>query len=311
MGRDTEGHRTIAAVERFGDYRLLRPLREGGMASVWLAERAGERVALKRVRPELARSDELRRMLLEEARVAARVVHPNVVRILEVGEVDRTPYLAMEHVDGVTWAELLDGAPEPAPIAHVVRIASLVAEGLHAAHEARDASGASLELVHRDVSPPNVMISRAGEVKLIDFGIARARGRAIETSEGTLKGRFRYLAPEQVTRGAVDRRTDVYALAMVTWEALTKQRYLDGSLEVEILLMARHPRPRPPSRLRASIDSAIDRALLEALAPSIDERTPTARALAEALLAACPLARSVSAAELARGIAGEVSSTER
>ena len=250
------------------------------MATVWGALRDGEPVAIKVVRDGFAQDEQLRRLLLDEARLVARVDHPNICRFLEIVEGAR-PALIMERVDGPTLAAVLDarGAlPEP----EARRIAAQVARGLHAAHEARGRFGRSLGLVHRDVSPSNVMLTVDGVAKLIDFGVARAREHAIQTSAGTLKGKLRYLAPEQVTRQPVDRRTDVYALGIVLWEMLTGQRYLDGRSDVEVLLQARSPRRRPPS-LFASVSDELAATVLKALAVRPGARFPTAATLASEL----------------------------
>jgi len=285
----------MAEAKQFGAYRVLERLHAGGMATVFLAERGGERVALKIVHSKYGEDATFRRMLFEEARVASRVAHPNVVRLLEVGSHAGTAFLAMEYVDGADLAQVLDARSEPLPIDAAVAIAIAAAEGLHAAHEATDEDGSPLELVHRDVSPGNVMVARDGAIRLIDFGVARARGRAIKTSAGTLKGKFSYMSPEQVSGQELDRRTDVYALSIVLWECLTGRRYLDARHEVEILMLARHPRPSPPSALRAGVPAALDAAVLRGLAPRAAERFESAAAFRDALRGALPSARDVPA----------------
>ncbi|MCB9593584.1 MAG: serine/threonine protein kinase [Sandaracinaceae bacterium] len=285
-------------MRRIGDWRLVSRLHDGGMAQVWLAQRGDEpAVVLKLVHERFAEDAKLREMLEEEARIAAKVTHPNVIRILEVDEVDEIPYLVMERCDGRTLAALLT-ASVTFPVPEAVAIARDTARGLHAAHEAIGADGRPLELVHRDVSPSNVMLGYDGVVKIIDFGIAWARGRAIKTSAGTVKGKFRYIAPEALTGQTVDRRFDLYALGIVLWELLTGRRYFDAKNEVDVLMMARSPRWIPARTLRADVPEALDAVLRRALAARAADRYPTGAELADALTAAVPEATAVTPAAL-------------
>ena len=265
-----------------GGWRLVRRLGAGGMATVWAAEHDGRSAALKIPRVRFATDGELRAMLLDEVRMARCVSHENVCRVFDMVQRPRLA-IVMELLDGSTLAQRLE-AGGALPLPDAVRLAVAVARGLHAAHEALDERGRRLELVHRDVSPSNVMLTSTGP-KLIDFGIARARDRAVETSAGTLKGKLAYLAPEQVTRQPVSVRTDVYALGIVLWEMLTGRRYFDARNEVEVLLMARSPRPRPPSVHTLDLMPELDSVVLRALAPRPRDRFESAAALADALAA--------------------------
>lgn len=293
--------------DKLGGYEIVAPLRAGGMATLFLARRTGaagfsRMVAIKLVHPHLATDRTFVSMLVDEALLAVRVRHPNVVHIEELGEAEIGHYIVMEHVHGVSLALLLDRlatsgrrmGPELA-----VHLAVQVADGLHTAHDTRGDDGARLELVHRDVSPSNVMIARTGHVKLIDFGIAKAKGRAVQTSGGAIKGTFRYMSPEQAAGGIVDRRSDVFSLGIVLWEMLTGRRLYDGTEEVEILLQARDPEIVAPSTLVGSLPPELDRAVMAALASRVTERPQTARELRRMLVDAVPEAARLDAEDVA------------
>ncbi|MFO0712654.1 MAG: protein kinase [Sandaracinus sp.] len=292
---------------RIGEYEVLAPLRTGGMAALYLGRRAGaagftKPVAIKVIHPHLAKDPSFIRMFLDEARLSARIQDPNVVHVEDLGEADGMFYLAMEYVLGVPLSALLarlvqGGIPLEIPIA--CAIAMRVADGLHAAHELRDEHGHALEVVHRDVSPQNVLLSESGHVKLIDFGVARARGRLQETEAGELKGKVRYMSPEQAFGRPIDRRTDVYALGIVLWEMLVQRRYIEGDNDMEALDLARAPVLRAPSSLRPEISAPLDAVLVSALAPALDARFETALALRRAIANAVPDALRVEPSDLA------------
>ena len=222
----------LAAGSHVGGYEIVAPLRAGGMASLYLARRIGPAgfsrpVAIKVVHAHLASDRAFVEMFLDEARLSARIIHPNVVHVEELGEAGGSFFLAMEYVHGTSLSVFLGRLVESrrmlAPEA-ACAIAMKVADGLHAAHEAKDEQGEPLQVIHRDVSPQNVLIGLDGHVKLIDFGVAKARGRMQQTEAGSLKGKLRYMAPEQAWGRAIDRRIDVYALGVVLWETLTARR---------------------------------------------------------------------------------------
>jgi serine/threonine protein kinase len=205
-------------------YRTLLTLAVGGMGQVDLAVRREgnfERLfAIKRLRPELSSDVEVRSMFLDEARIAGLVRHPNVVSIVDVGEDDSGPLAVMEFVDGISVAELLAKSDvHPLPLDLALRIAREVAEGLHAAHELRSADGAPLELVHRDVSPQNILLGFDGIARVTDFGVAKALGRVSQTSTGVLKGKLGYISPEQLRFEEPDRRADLFALGVVLFSS--------------------------------------------------------------------------------------------
>src|SRR5688500_5151049 len=225
------------------------------MATLYLGQRSGaagfaKNVAIKVVHPHLSDDPQFVRMFVDEALLSARIQHPNVAHVEELGEAEGTYFLVMEFVHGVSLSSLIRAlarrkrriAPELA-----VAIAIQVADGLHAAHETRGPNGEHLGVVHRDVSPQNVLLSYTGHVKLIDFGIAKAEGRTQSTAAGSIKGKFRYMSPEQALGRTVDRRSDVYALGIVLWEMLTGRNCFDGTNDLLVLDKVRNPQIEPPS----------------------------------------------------------------
>ncbi len=242
--------------------------------------------AIKVIHPHMSEDWQFVRMFVDEALISVRLRHPNVVRVDELGEEDDVYYLVMEYVHGCSLAQLLramatEGRRMRPDIA--LWIAREVAAGLHAAHEMTGHDGALLGVVHRDVSPQNVLLSSHGQVKLLDFGIAKARDRADRTETGVIKGKLRYMAPEQATGRDIDRRVDIYALGVVLWEMLTMRRYIEARNDAEVLRKVQSPDLVPPSFRAEGIDSRIDDVVLEALAVSPERRSPTAAALAQRL----------------------------
>jgi serine/threonine protein kinase len=291
---------------RLGPYEIIAPLRAGGMATLFLGRRVGPRgfarhVAIKVVHAHLASDPGFVDMFLDEARLAARIQHPNVVHTEELGEEDGTYFLAMEYVHGCSLAQFLMRliqqnrglAPEVA-----VHIAMKVADGLHAAHEVKDDQGKPLAVVHRDVSPQNVLLAYDGQVKLIDFGVAKTAAKSRETTGTSLKGKIRYMAPEQAWGRAVDRRTDVYALAIVLWEALTHRRLFVADDDFAALERVRSPVVAAPSTHAQWIASGLDTAVLTALAVDPAARFQTAQAFRRALGGCCPKAVAVEPDDL-------------
>jgi serine/threonine protein kinase len=289
---------------RLGRYELLGVLGRGGMATVHLARREGraELLAIKVVHDEHRHDRNFVRMLLDEARVCACIRHPNVVEVLELGEARGVPYLVMEYIDGVRLVDVMR-----AFVAHgrtlevdvVAAIASRIASGLHAAHEGRDEEGRPLEIVHRDVSPHNVLITSAGEVKLIDFGIARAVRRLAVTEPGSVKGKVAYLSPEQIAGHAIDRRSDIFALGIVTWELLTMRRLFHTDSHAITLMRIREGRFPPARTYRPELPAAIDDVLAMALARDPSARFQSAAAFRRAFRAACPALPAVTDARIA------------
>ncbi|MBL8678917.1 MAG: serine/threonine protein kinase [Myxococcales bacterium] len=261
-----------STVERLGRYELLGEIASGGMATVYLGRVTGAKgfqrlVAIKRLHPHLEGEEEFVSMFLDEARLAAKIRHPNVVGTLDV-EDDEHLYLVMEYVEGDRLLALLRHSAktgEKIPPAVAVRISMDTLAGLHAAHELTDDDGSPLGLVHRDVSPQNILISVDGSVKLVDFGIAKASARLSVTRDGQLKGKIAYMAPEQTKRSEIDRRVDVFAMGIITWEMLTAKKLFNGESDVEVLnqlLFEPIPRLREVApTVPASLDSVVSRAL--------------------------------------------------
>jgi ABC-type multidrug transport system ATPase subunit len=303
---------TPARTGERGRYAIHDEIASGGMASVHLGKMQGpfgfsSTVAIKRLHATLARDPEFVAMFLDEARLASRVRHPNVVPVLDVYAEEGELSLVMEYVDGESLARLWKltherSAPIPVPIA--VAIAASVLHGLHAAHEACDEQGAPLGLVHRDVSPQNVIVGSDGVARVIDFGIAKAESRSNVSREGQLKGKLPYMAPEQIQRGVVNRRTDVYGASVLLWELLAGERLFDGEAEGMILGRILDDEVPAPSTLRAGVPAELDAITLRGLARDQEQRFESARALALELEKVVRPATTVEVGEWVESLAG-------
>jgi len=243
-------------------------------------------VVVKRILPNLTENPRFLRLFLDETRIAARLSHPNIARIHELGEVGDTWYVAMELVQGKDLRHLLKRAREqggsvPVPVA--LFIAQQTALALAYAHGLKDASGKSLKVVHRDVSPHNIVVSSEGAVKLIDFGVARAANKSVHTASGILKGKFPYMAPEQANGRKVDARTDVFALGIVLWEMLALRPLFRQKTDSATLKAVRACAVDPPSSIDPIVPKSVDRIVMKALSKKPDDRYPTADAMREAL----------------------------
>lgn len=289
------------APTRVGRYEIVGTLGQGGMAAVYLARTRGpagfqKLFAIKKVHAHLASDRQFASMFLDEARIAAALHHPNIAHVFELGEDQGSYFLAMEYLLGDHLGAVerqLIQLKKPAPIDVMARIVALAAEGLHHAHDAADELGQPLHIVHRDVSPQNIFVTYAGHVKLTDFGVAKATSNEVRTDTGTVKGKFAYMAPEQALGRAVDRRTDVFALGVVLWEAITLQRLFRSPTDAETLLKVTQCDVSPPSSRRAEIPPELDRIVLRCLAREPADRFATAGELAhelEAFLAPRPRA---------------------
>ncbi len=261
------------------------------MASVHLARREGDggfvrTVAIKRLHPLLARDPELVNMLIDEARLTSRIRHINVASTLDVAVGDGEVFVVMEYVDGESLARILEavrasGRAVPPPIA--AAIAKGILSGLHAAHEATGEDGRLLGLVHRDVSPQNVLIGVDGIPRLVDFGIAKAAGRLQTTRKGEIKGKLSYMSPEQVRGREVDRRSDVFAASIVLWEMLSGRRLFDATTEAEAMIAILERPISAPSELGAFVSSDLETILLRGLSRDPDRRYDDARSMALAI----------------------------
>ncbi|MEM9488208.1 MAG: serine/threonine-protein kinase, partial [Myxococcota bacterium] len=271
---------------KLGDYEILRDLESGGMGTVSLARKRGaggfeKLFAIKVMRRELRELDAVRQMFLDEAQLLARIAHSAVAQVYDFGEHDGSLYLVMEYVEGVNVRDLIDCAPPPAVSARVVAAAC---RGLHAAHELSDLAGTPMNVVHRDVSPENLMLTFDGRVKVLDFGIALMRDRRAPATEfGAIKGKPPYLAPEQVTNQTIDRRTDVFAAGIVLHELITGEPVFRGDSVFAVARAIELAPIAPPSQLRGALPDGLDQAVLRALARAPDDRYPTALAMAEEL----------------------------
>lgn len=282
---------TIPAPLRLGPYELVRRLATGGMAEVYLARRAGphgfqKTVAVKRILPQFARDTDFVAMFVDEARVCARLGHPNIVQVFDFGEQDGELYMAMEYVDGTTGARLIRaaaGQAEELPLDACLHIVLSILHALEYAHSARDDDGKPLSLVHRDVSPGNVLIDRTGAVKLTDFGIARAAEIERRTDAGQLKGKLGYMSPEQVVGRELDARSDIFTLGIVFAEMLILRPLFSGGKELDVLLRIRDADLSAIDRAGARVPDDVRAVLFKALARDPNLRWPTAGAFAEAL----------------------------
>jgi serine/threonine-protein kinase len=268
-------------VERIGRYELIAEIASGGMATVYLARLSGvggfqRNVALKRLHPHLAQDHEFIQMFLDEARLAASIHHPNVVPILDVDEDPGGHFLVMDYVEGDTFATLLsraalDGKQVPREIS--MRIIVDMLSGLHAAHELTDEEGHLLGLVHRDVSPQNILCGTDGVTRITDFGVARAASRLSATRAGQLKGKLAYMAPEQVGGDEdIDRRADVFSAGVVLWEALALKRLFKASNEAATLQRVLNDQIVSPRELSTDVPEAVAEVCLRALRRPLDER---------------------------------------
>lgn len=264
----------------FGKYYLLEQIGAGGMAEVFRAKAFGvegfERlVAVKRILPSVAADHEFIRMLIDEAKLAVQLNHANIAQILDLGMVDDSYYIALEHVHGRDLRTLFERCRQqgsPMPIAQACFIAMKICEGLDYAHNKRDYAGHDLQLVHRDVSPQHVLVSFDGEVKLIDFGVARAAGKGAKTQADILRGKAGYMSPEQVLGIVVDRRSDVFACGIVLYELLTGERLFVGETDFSTREKVRNVEILPPSTFHRGVGNELERIVLKALAKDPEER---------------------------------------
>ncbi len=265
---------------QIGRYDLLHRIGHGGMATVYLGRAVGtagfeKLVAVKVIHPHLANEPDFVEMFLDEARIAARIRHPNVVETLDLGREGDAFFMVMEFVEGDTLATLLRelrSAGELLPVPSVLRMVADACEGLAAAHDLVDPDGVPYHLVHRDISPHNLLAGLDGRVRVVDFGIMKAAGKRSNTLTGQLRGKLQYMSPEQARGHAIDRRTDVFALGAVMWELLTNTRLVSGETESEILAHVCQFTLPEIEELRADLPPAVRRILARALEPDLERR---------------------------------------
>ncbi len=274
----------------FGKYRVLARLGRGGMGDVYLAVNMGpsgvsKLIVVKELREQLATMPEARSMFLDEARVATRLNHPNVVQTYEVVEDGESLYLTMEYLDGQPLQNIIRGPKrEYVPVVLQLQILADTLAALHYAHELTDYDGTPLEVVHRDVSPHNIIVTYEGTTKLVDFGIAKAANTKTVTETGVFKGKVRFSAPEQALGTDIDRRSDVFAAGAVLWEVITGEQMWKGMADTKILLDLASGRIPGPRTVKPDVPEALDAICLKALAFSRDDRYATANDFRDALL---------------------------
>ena len=276
-----------------GRYELLEQLGEGGMGSVWLARLTGaagfEKLCIvKTVLPSIAKDADFVSRFLHEGRVLTQLSHGNIAQVLDMNEADGQLFIALEYIAGVDLAKLHEqvrAAQEFMPLPLVVALITQAAEGLGAAHRKAALDGSPLNIVHRDVSPHNIMVSYEGEVKVIDFGIAKSEARSRHTAQASVMGKLGYMAPEQARGEAVDHRADQYALSIVAWELLANQSWVRrGTLTEMVVAMAHPPPSRPLGPMRLDVPPSLEAVILTALSPLPDQRYATTDEFAQVLM---------------------------
>ncbi len=296
-----------------GRYALYEPIASGGMATVHFGRLLGpvgfaRTVAIKRLHAQFAQDPEFVSMFLDEARLAARIRHPNVVPTLDVVALDGELFLVMEYVQGEPLGALLKAtrkAGRKVPIPYAVAIISGALRGLHAAHEAKDEQGEPLGIVHRDISPQNILVGVDGAPRVLDFGVAKAAGRLQVTRQGQIKGKIAYMPPEQIHGTASDRRTDVYAAGAVLWETLTGVKLFQGDSDIAVFAKVMEGKVLPPSQLAPGVPAALDAIVMRALAKSPEDRFEDAREMARALESVVPLVATAEIGEWVEATAAE------
>ena len=308
---------SVPPGRKFGPFVLVRKLAESGMAEVFLAKRVGpggfeRNVVIKRMLRHLSALEDFVDMFQDEASLAARLSHPNIIHIEEPGFADGYYYICMEYLAGEDFSTVLRRAAQekrPVPLPVVLRVLVDAAHGLHHAHEFCDERGQPLGVVHRDVSPSNLFLSYQGQVKVLDFGIAKAESRDRHTTHGVVKGKYSYMAPEQARGEAVDRRADVFSLGVSLYEALTQVRPFQRDHALAVLNAVLAGEVTPPRELRPELPPELETIVLRAMSADPARRHPTAAAFAEELEgcaeAYAPLASSAQVGAYLRATFGE------
>jgi len=279
----------------FGKYELLERLAVGGMAEVFRARVRGEggfekHLVIKRILPHLSSDSEFVVMLIDEAKIAVCLSHPNIVQVYDLGKIEGTYFIAMEFIEGGDLKEILRRCARRkihVPIHHAIYITTEVLKGLDYAHSKRAGTKDSpvpLQIIHRDISPPNILLSYEGEVKIVDFGIAKASTRMMETAAGILKGKFEYMSPEQASGLAVDARTDLFSTALLLYEMLVGRNPFLAEADMQVLNNVRNARVVPPSQINPEIPKTLEKIIMKALELDVDKRYPRAGEMGADLL---------------------------
>ncbi|MBS1149562.1 MAG: serine/threonine protein kinase [Myxococcaceae bacterium] len=279
------------SIETYGDYQLLKKLATGGMAQIFLARQQGMEgfekfLVVKRILPHLAENDDFIKMFLDEARIAARLNHPNIVQIFNLGAQDDSYFIAMEFIHGEdvrrVWKRA-DSKNKPIPVPLVARIIMDACGGLDYAHKKVDSQGKPLNIVHRDISPQNILVTFEGGVKVVDFGIAKAADQATVTKSGVLKGKYSYMSPEQASGLKIDRRSDIFALGVVLYELTTGTRLFKRTNDIQTLNAVTECVVVPPSEINERLPKDFDPIVMKALAKRPEDRYQEAIAFQAAL----------------------------
>jgi eukaryotic-like serine/threonine-protein kinase len=272
-------------------YRVIEKLASGGMAEVFRAESAGlegfkKQVAIKRVLPHLSQKKKFISMFLDEARLSAHLSHSNCVQVFDIGVGDNAYFIVMEYVDGADLKAILEALKKQGrtiATEEAVFIAIKICEGLSYAHELIDSDGRPFTVVHRDMSPPNVLITKYGEIKIVDFGLAKASSQLEKSEPGIIKGKFSYLAPEAALGQEVDHRADIFAVGTILWEMLSGRRLFLGDTDFATVKLVQQAIVPPLSKINSSVPTALDTIVAKSLARDPAQRFQTARELAVAL----------------------------
>jgi serine/threonine protein kinase len=272
-------------------YRVIDRLEAGGMAEVFRGEAVSvqgfkKQVAIKRVLPHLAQNKSFIRMFLDEARLGARLNHANIVTVFDIGAADNTYFIVMEFVDGANLKSVIEALKKTGlrpGLKEILYIGLEICKGLSHAHNLRDESGNALHIVHRDISPPNILITRGGEVKVTDFGLAKATTQLEKTDPGVVKGKFSYLSPEAALGKEVDARADVFAVGILMWEALAGRRLFLGESDYETVKKVQRAEVPSLRTFHKDVDDELDTLLKKAMARDRDERFSSSQELGDAI----------------------------
>lgn len=277
------------SYRKFGEYHLVEQIAVGGMAEVWRARAYGlagfeKTLVVKKILDELARDEDFVRLFIDEARIAVQLQHHNIVQVFDLGTAEGTLYMAMEYVHGTDLSRLVQRVQdrEPFPVPLALFVASEVLKALRFAHGKRDEAGQPMNIVHCDVSPHNILISQAGEVKITDFGIARAAFQLGSLHE-TVRGKYAYMSPEQIENREIDHRSDVFSLGIVLWEVLTGRRLFKGRTKDETLQRVKRAEVPSPRLYRPQVSEELEAVVLKALARRPSQRYATAAEMLDAI----------------------------
>jgi serine/threonine-protein kinase len=269
---------------RFGKYTLLQRIAVGGMAEIFLARQEGlegfeKMICIKRIRPHLSSQVSFVRMFLNEAKLAAQLNHPNIVQIYDLGRIGESYFIAMEYITGRDMSRCIPKAEKMGiqfPLVYALKVTSSICEGLYFAHNRTDAYGKPLNIVHRDITPENVMVSFNGVVKILDFGIAKATSQIEQTRAGEIKGKLSYMSPEQCMGKQVDQRSDIFALGVVTYEWITGYKLFTGENEMAILKCIIDGKIYPPGYFKEDVPEPVERILMKCLEKDREKRYQSA-----------------------------------